>query len=68
MKYSRIFLLVLDSLGIGAMDDAAAYGDAGANTLGHIAHRAERLSIPSLLRMGISGFPPRKSLSVSPCG
>ena len=33
MKYSRIFLLVLDSLGIGAMDDAAAYGDAGANTL-----------------------------------
>lgn len=62
MKYSRIFLLVLDSLGIGAMDDAAAYGDAGANTLGHIAHRAERLSIPSLLRMGISGLCPEAGL------
>ena len=36
-KYHRIFVIVLDSLGIGEMPDATAYGDAGANTLGHIA-------------------------------
>lgn len=64
MKCSRIFLLVLDSLGIGAMDDAAAYGDAGANTLGHIALRAGRLSIPNLLRMGISGLCPKAEMPI----
>ena len=36
-KYKRIFVVVLDSLGVGAMPDAAEYGDAGVNTLGHIA-------------------------------
>ena len=36
-KYKRIFVIVMDSLGIGAADDAAAYGDAGTDTLGHIA-------------------------------
>lgn len=34
--YERIFLIVLDSLGVGAADDALKYGDEGANTLGHI--------------------------------
>lgn len=60
---SRAVLWVLDSLGIGALPDAAAYGDAGANTLGHIAEwcaagRAERarsgpLQIPHLLGWGL---------------
>ena len=35
-KYRRIFVIVLDSLGIGAMPDAEDYGDKGVNTLGHI--------------------------------
>ena len=35
-KYQRIFTIVLDSLGVGAMPDAAEYGDAGCDTLGHI--------------------------------
>ena len=35
-KYNRIFTIVIDSLGIGAAADAAAYGDAGTDTLGHI--------------------------------
>ena len=36
-RYKRIFTVVIDSLGIGAMDDAEKYGDIGVNTLGHIA-------------------------------
>ena len=56
-KYRRIFLVVLDSLGVGAMPDAAAYGDAGTNTLGHIAAyrhaKGETLRIPNLLKLGI---------------
>ncbi len=35
--YQRIFTIVIDSLGVGAMPDAALYGDAGTDTLGHLA-------------------------------
>lgn len=56
-KYQRIFLIVLDSLGVGEMPDAASYGDAGTNTLGHIAAyrhaKGETLRIPHLLKLGI---------------
>lgn len=38
-KYNRVFTIVIDSLGIGAAADAATYGDAGTNTLGHIAQK-----------------------------
>ncbi len=48
----RATLVVLDSLGIGAMPDADVWGDAGADTLGHIAERVP-LSIPNLAGMGI---------------
>ena len=40
MKYKRIFLLVLDSLGVGEADDASNYGDVGSNTLKHIDEKA----------------------------
>ena len=46
-KYKRIFTIVLDSLGIGEMADSKDYGDAGVNTLGHIAEYTERLNIPN---------------------
>ena len=36
MRFKRIFLMVLDSLGVGEASDASSYGDGGANTLGHI--------------------------------
>lgn len=55
-KYKRIFLIVLDSLGIGAMPDAAKYGDAGANTLGHIWEQREDLNIPNLRRLGLGNL------------
>lgn len=51
MKFKRIFLMVLDSLGVGETTDAANYGDAGANTLGHIIENYD-LFIPNLKKIG----------------
>ena len=56
-KYDRIFVVVLDSVGIGAMPDAADYGDAGTDTLGHIASTVG-LIIPNLAKMGIGNLRP----------
>ncbi|MBE5891434.1 MAG: phosphopentomutase [Lachnospiraceae bacterium] len=51
-KYKRIFLIVLDSLGIGNGKDAAAFGDEGADTLGHISETVEHLNIPNMQKLG----------------
>lgn len=51
MKFNRIFLIVLDSLGVGEALDANDYGDNGANTLGHINDTSE-LFVPNLKRLG----------------
>ncbi len=64
MNFKRIFVIVIDSLGIGAMRDAEKYGDAGADTLGHIAEHCPRLAIPALQKLGLAnlhrlpGIPP----------
>jgi phosphopentomutase len=50
--FSRVVLIVLDSVGIGALPDAIAYGDDGSNTLGHIAERVP-LNIPVLRSLGL---------------
>lgn len=52
----RIFLIVLDSVGAGALPDAAAYGDAGANTLGHIIEKAHP-HLPNMEAMGLGLIP-----------
>lgn len=57
-RYKRIFTVVLDSLGIGAMEDAKDYGDAGADTLGHIAENTKQFHIPNLQRLGIGNIRP----------
>jgi len=49
----RVFLLVLDSVGCGALPDAAAYGDEGADTLGHVAAAVGGLRLPALERLGL---------------
>ena len=49
---ARAFVLLLDSFGIGATDDAGSFGDTGANTFGHIAEKIP-LNIPNLLRLGL---------------
>ncbi len=46
--YKRVFLIVLDSLGIGAMPDSHRFGDAGADTFGHILEKMGTLDIPNL--------------------
>ena len=53
-KYKRIFTVVLDSVGIGAARDAAAFGDAGADTLGHISLNVPGMKIPHLQSLGIA--------------
>lgn len=51
--YKRIFVIVIDSLGIGAMPDSEKYGDVGVNTLKHIADNREAFAIPTLASLGI---------------
>lgn len=55
-KYKRIFLIVLDSVGIGAMPDAEQYKDEGANTLGHVWEKNPNLQIPNLRKLGIGNL------------
>ena len=55
MKAKRVFLIVLDSFGIGAAPDAADFGDAGANTLASI-ERSGKLHIPTLTAMGLGNI------------
>lgn len=60
-SFDRIILVVLDSLGIGAQPDAAAWGDAGRDTLGHIAER-RGLRIPNFTRLGLANIRPLAGL------
>ena len=55
-RYNRIFTIVIDSLGIGAMDDSKEYGDINVDTLGHIAESVDSLNIANLQRMGIANL------------
>lgn len=57
-KYRRIFILVIDSLGIGAMPDAEQYGDFGVDTLLHVAQARERFRIPNLAKLGLAHLRP----------
>ena len=59
--FKRIIWIVLDSVGIGEMPDAAAYGDAGSDTLGNIA-RARALRLPNFSRMGLANIRPLTGL------
>ena len=59
-KYRRIFVIVMDSLGVGAMDDSPQFGDMGVNTLGHIAQSVKTLHMPNLQKMGMANLTPLK--------
>jgi len=61
-QFARIFWIVLDSVGIGALPDAADYGDVGRNTLGHIAE-SRPLQIPTLVSLGLANIAPLKNLT-----
>ena len=55
-KYKRVFVIVIDSLGIGEMADSKEYGDIDVDTLGHIARSVETFNIPNMRKMGISNL------------
>ena len=52
----RAFVVVLDACGVGALPDAAQYGDEGTNTLGHLAREAGGLSLPTLTELGLGSI------------
>ena len=51
--YKRVFVIVLDSLGIGAMPDSEKFGDKGVDTFGHILDKMGKLDIPNLRNLGM---------------
>jgi phosphopentomutase len=61
VAWERVIWVVLDSVGIGELPDAAEYGDVGRNTLGHIAE-SRALKIPNLVRLGLANIAPLKHL------
>lgn len=61
-KYGRIFVIVMDSLGVGAMPDSNRFGDIGVNTLGHISESVESLHIPNLQKLGMANLTPLKQV------
>lgn len=54
--FNRIHLIVLDSVGIGEAPDAAAFGDTGSDTLGHIAESTGGLSMPNMEKLGLGNI------------
>lgn len=54
--YKRVFLVVMDSVGIGEAPDAEKFGDKGADTLGHIAEHMNGLNMPNMAKLGLSNI------------
>lgn len=67
MNINRVIVIVLDSVGVGALPDAENFGDTGANTLAHVAKHKNGLNLPNMQKMGlgniipIQGIPPTKT-------
>jgi phosphopentomutase len=70
VSFSRITWIVLDSVGIGEMPDAEAYGDTGSDTLGNmarvLAERGKPLQLPNLCRLGLASIRPLTGLTPNP--
>lgn len=58
MRFSRVFLIVMDSVGIGELPDAPRFRDEGAHTLGHIAERVQGFRMPNLEKLGLANIAP----------
>lgn len=58
MRFDRIAVIVLDSVGIGELPDAPDFGDAGSHTLGHIVERSPDVKLPHLRRWGLDRIAP----------
>lgn len=55
-KYNRIFVIVMDSLGVGEMEDSREYGDVGVNTLQHISESVDQFEVPNLRKLGMANL------------
>lgn len=64
-KYKRIFVIVIDSLGIGPMPDGEKFGDIGVNTLKHISETVDTFRIPTLKELGLANLTPLKQVEAS---
>lgn len=64
--YKRVILIVLDSLGIGEMTDAAEYGDSGSDTIGNIAKAVGGLHIPNMAKLGLGRIHPIAGVATDP--
>lgn len=54
--FKRVFLIVMDSVGIGEAPDAKEFNDEGADTLGHIAEQMDGLNMPNIGKLGLSNI------------
>jgi len=63
MSARRAFVVVLDACGVGALPDAAAYGDEGTNTLGHLAEAVGGLRLPTLQGLGLGNVLPLRGVA-----
>lgn len=61
-KYKRVFVIVLDSLGIGKAHDSEKFGDFDVDTLGHAAEAVEDFKIPNLQKLGLANLHPLKQV------
>lgn len=64
MKFKRVFTIVLDSVGVGELPDAAEYGDLGSDTLGNIAKTVKQLNLPNLTQLGLGNLHPESGLAI----
>lgn len=62
-RFNRVFVIVIDSLGVGAMADADRFGDQGANTLSHISESVDTFAIPNLQKLGMANIIPLKQVA-----
>lgn len=64
--FERVCVIVMDSVGIGEMPDAEAFGDQGAHTLGHIAERVPSMRLPNLQALGLGNIAPLPHMEAGP--
>lgn len=64
-EFKRVFLIVMDSVGIGEAPDAEEFGDKGAHTLGHIAERMNGLDMPNMAKLGLGNIEKIKGINPS---
>jgi phosphopentomutase len=65
LEARRAIVLVMDACGVGALPDAATYGDEGANTLAHLAEAVGGLELPTLTRLGLGSILPLRGVSAA---